>query len=141
MAHTQGADGVLATLAQGLQRDADEFTPAATPAAHRELPGRQRGAALSSVAQAPTAGAAAVILDCGTSRHDGFTHVLWISPSAESILGSHVAERLGDAVGGIDGVERWTWEGLDRLHVRAPGMDWDHLVEAARAAVTALARG
>ncbi|WP_084038910.1 hypothetical protein [Demequina sp. NBRC 110053] len=143
MAHADGADGVLATLAKGLERDAGRFAPSST-AAHREtgpsLPGRRRGAALASTPAAPASGPASIVLECGTSRSGGFTHVLWISPSAESILGSHVAERLGEAIGGIDVVQAWTWEGLDRLHVRAPGADWDALLDAARAAVGALAR-
>ncbi|MFV0634546.1 hypothetical protein [Demequina sp.] len=139
MAHSHSPDGVLATLAKGLGSDADSFTPAAADSARAPLPGRRRGEAPASTAALAVAGPGSVVLDCGTSRLEGYTHVLWISPSAESILGSHVADRIADAVAAIPGVCAYRWEGLDRLHLRATGADWDVLLTAARDAVAELA--
>ncbi|GIG53950.1 hypothetical protein [Demequina activiva] len=139
MAHASGddrKDGVLSTLAQGLERGADAFTPARDEDAPADLPGRRRGEHLAPAA-APSTVAAAVLIDCGTSRRDGFTHVLWVSPSVESVLGSAAAERIGEIVGSVDGITAYDWEGLDHLHVRAAGMDHTDVLRAARAAVEA----
>ena len=139
MAHRRGAareDGVLSTLAQGLERGADAFTPAREADAPANLPGRRRGEHLHQAA-APVTVAAAVLLDCGTSRDDGYAHVLWVSPSVESLLGSAAAERVGEIVGTVEGIHGYAWEGRDHLHVRAPGMAHAEVLRAARAAVEA----
>lgn len=80
-------------------------------------------------------GPRAVIMDCGTSRRHGYTHVLWIAPDAELIVGSHVMDLLGLIVGRVVGVEAYSWEGDDRLHVRAPGLEWDALLREAHDAL------
>lgn len=105
-----------------------------TPLFSPELPGRHPGTHVSE--EFPRMSPAdAVVLDCGISRMEPFTHVLWISAAAESILGSHGHERLGQVIGGLDGVEASTWEGDDRLHVRAPGVAWETLLAHVRAVV------
>lgn len=137
------SDGVLATLARRLASGADSFTPARDRDDHHSLPGRRRGAGLESARAAsahPVTGPAAAVLDCGTSRRDGFTHVLWISPSVESILGSHAVDRLAGVVGGLDSVTRVAWEGADRLHVAAGDVAHEDLLDAAREAVAAIPR-
>ena len=139
MAHGPRKDrneGVLTTLAKGLERGADGFTPARDPEAPAELPGRRRGARRAEPASAATAGAS-VILDCGTSRREGFTHVLWVAPSLESVLGAPAARRIGEIVGAVDGIASHDWERSDRLHVRAPGMDHAEVLQRVRAAVEA----
>ncbi|WP_297082159.1 hypothetical protein [uncultured Demequina sp.] len=148
MAHSGDArreGGVLATLAKGLQRGAGSFAPeqpsTGVPNHGAGLPGRRRGEGLASVSHAastPASAGEAVVLDCGISRRDSFTHVLWISPSATSLLGPDVAEVLGDAIGAHRAVHSWGWQGGDRLHVRAPGMDWDALLTFARETVDGL---
>ena len=127
----------LEDLAEGLRADADAFEPSVAGDSH-SLPGRRRGASLESQ-PVPAVGPAALIIDCGTSRQDGFSHVLWVSPSIEAALGSHVAERLADAMGTVDGVTGYEWEGIDRLHLRAPGRDHGELLREARAVVERLA--
>lgn len=125
----------LMTLLDG---GAPAFTPTpGEPTYATRLPDREPGANLESSAPLPT-GAAAVVLECGISRVEPYTHVLWISPSAEVILGSHSFERLGNAIGSLEHVERSQWEGHDRLHVRAPGVDWDDMLALARHAVSQL---
>jgi hypothetical protein len=99
-----------------------------------ELPGRTPGQALAS-APRPPVGPRAVILDCGTSRLTGYTHVLWIAPNADAMIGSHVVEQLAFIVGRVVGVEAFAWEGNDRLHVRAPGLAWDDLLRDAQDAL------
>ncbi|MFW7415496.1 hypothetical protein [Demequina sp. SO4-18] len=128
--------GALEHLADELAHDADSFTPEVA-SAHEELPGRRRGAASSRDAR-PSTGAAAVLLDIGTSRHEGYTHVLWVSPSAESQLGSEAFEGLGDRLGRVPGVRGYAWEGLDHLHLRAPGRDHTSLLGDAREVVADL---
>lgn len=132
-AHGRGA---LEHLADELRHDADSFTPD-VESAPQDLPGRRRGAALAREDK-PATGAAAVLLDIGTSRREGSTHVLWVAPSAESLMGSHLFERLGERIGAIDGVTSFEWEGLDHLHVRAPGRDHAELLDDARAIVAQL---
>ncbi|MFW2512471.1 hypothetical protein ACNI3K_01700 [Demequina sp. SO4-13] len=128
--------GALEHLADELAHDADSFTPE-VESVNADLPGRRRGAASASD-QRPGTGAAAVLLDIGTSRHEGYTHVLWVSASAESQLGSGVFEGLGDRLGQIRGVRGYEWEGLDHLHLRAPGRDHTSLLEDARRVVANL---
>ncbi|WP_430868183.1 hypothetical protein [Demequina aurantiaca] len=128
--------GALEDLAQQLGEHASEFTPAKQSAAPSGsgLPGRHPGQSLSE--HAKSAGAAAsVVIDCGTSRRSGYSHVLWIAPSAPAVLGSDGLERLSDAVARMPGVSACEWEGSDRLHLRAAGSDWDDLLQGARAAV------
>ncbi|MDN4480334.1 hypothetical protein [Demequina muriae] len=126
----------LEHLADELGHDADAFTPdvESTP---RDLPGRRPGAALASEAR-PTTGPAAVLLDIGTSRRDGFTHVLWVSHLAESLLGPQGYDELRDTVGTTAGVRNVEWEGADHLHVDAPDRDHEELLRDARAAVAEL---
>lgn len=125
----------LEDLVGSLGSGAHEFEPTGARGASPSLPGRTPGANLADRA-ARVVGADAILIDCGTSRRSGFTHVLWISPSAEAMLGSHVHERLGAIVGTVNGVSAYAWEGLDRLHVVATGMAWDDVLARARAAVT-----
>ncbi len=130
---------VLEHLVQRLERDAGAFNPAprAVRYGSRELPDRQPGTNLALPSQIPT-GVAAVVMDCGISRRDGYTHVLWVSVSAESILGSDLFGRLAPAIASLACVSAYEWEGLDRLHLRAPGVDWDDMLRQARAVVTGL---
>lgn len=131
--------GALEDLVHGLGQQAREFTPAQRGAAsgHADLPGRQPGENLPEAAGA--AGIAeTVVLDCGTSRRSGYSHVLWVSPSAETILGAHGLESLSDAIAELPGVSAYEWDGLDLMHLRAAGSDWGYLLESARAAVDAL---
>lgn len=107
------------------------------PAAHdpnEGLPGRTRGAALNDTPPMPV-GPRAIILDCGTSRMPGFTHVFLIAHGADALLGSHTMDSLAPIVGRIAGVESLTWEGADRLHVHAPGLEWEDLLREAQDAV------
>lgn len=129
---------VLSSIAQGLERGADAFRPSRDTDAPPELPGRRRGEHLPDPSSTPT-GPAAVVLDCGTSRRGSFTHVLWISPSAESLLGPTAADQMGEAIGSLEGVRRWEWEGADRLHVDAPDVTHEDVLDGARAAVEELA--
>ena len=126
----------LEHLADELGHDAGAFTPdvESTP---RDLPGRRRGEALATENR-PTSGPAAVLLDIGTSRRDGFTHVLWVSHLAESLLGADAHAELGQAIGTAAGVRGVEWEGADHLHVDAPDRDHAELLRDARAAVAEL---
>jgi glyoxylase-like metal-dependent hydrolase (beta-lactamase superfamily II) len=136
-AHEEHA-GALEHLVNRLGEHAREFTPEERREADRgNLPGRRRGESLEQE-PGPQTGAAAVVLDCGTSRQSGYSHVLWISPSAESILGSHGLDALTEAIGALPGVVAYEWEGIDRLHLRAAGSDWGELLSGARAAVDAI---
>ena len=146
MTHGGGAadgDRVLEDIAQGLARNADstahteDFAPKRKDAAPGELPDRTPGAHLEDAHTAPT-GPGAVILDCGTSRHPDFTHVLLISPTAKDVLGQPRANGLGDVVGSIPGVEAFEWEATDHLHLRAPNMAHADLLREARTAVSQL---
>ena len=138
MARRNDADGrdVLENVAESLAPDADAFRPD-VESARESLPGRRRGESLAEADDVPR-GAAAIVLDVGTSRREGFSHVLWISPSAESLLGSAAFERLGDALGSVNGVSAYEWEGLDHLHVRATERDHAALLAEARDAVERL---
>lgn len=98
------------------------------------LPDRRPGESIAHTPRVPV-GPRAVILDCGTSRYGGYTHVLWIAPDAESRMGSHVFDMLGLILGRVYGVEAFAWEGSERLHVRAPGLSWDDLLREAHDAL------
>ncbi|WP_061963074.1 hypothetical protein [Demequina aurantiaca] len=127
--------GALEDLVRGLGDQAHEFTPALGEDAGRTgLPDRQPGENLTA-RTAPASVAATVVIDCGTSRRSGYSHVLWVSPSAESILGSHGLDKLSDAIGRLPGVSAYEWDGLDLMHLRAAGSRHSDLLEGARAAV------
>jgi len=133
-------DGVLESLVTGLVHDGDpasgqsEFAPDYEADEPEHLPGRHPGTHLAS-APSPTAGPAAVILDCGTSRHPNFTHVLLISHAAPDVLGEHPASRLGEVISTIDGVSAFEWERGDHLHLRAPDFSHADLLREARVIV------
>ena len=108
------------------------------------LPGRVPGEAARREAQegeVQPAGPSSVILDCATSRLAGFTHVLWIAPTAESVLGSAGFERLGEIVGRVYGVTQFKWEGIDRLHVAAGDISWSDLLAESRDALAVFMAG
>jgi hypothetical protein len=86
-------------------------------------------------------GPRSVILDCGISRLDGYTHVLWIATSAESVLGSAGMARLGEIVGRVYGVTSYQWEGIDRLHVAAGDIPWADLLAESREALAVYMAG
>ena len=86
-------------------------------------------------------GPSTVILDCATSRLTGYTHVLWIAPTAESVLGSAGFERLGEIVGRVYGVTQFKWEGIDRLHVAAGDISWPDLLAESRDALAVYMAG
>jgi hypothetical protein len=86
-------------------------------------------------------GPRSVILDCGTSRLDGCTHVLWIATSAEAVLGSDGFARLGEIVGRVYGVTSYQWEGIDRLHVSAGDIAWADLLAESREALAVYMAG
>lgn len=131
---------VLEHLVERLDRDRASFTPARGVARYApHLPDREPGANLSMRPEFPR-GVAAVMMDCGISRQDGYTHVLWVSMSAEAMMGSQAFSRLDAAVAALPEVTGYAWEGMDRLHLRAPGADWDELLDRARDAVAALVR-
>lgn len=117
------------------------FTPArrSADATAARLPGRVPGEALESLAShqggAMPPGPRSVILECGASRTSGYTHVLWIAPSAEATLGSEGFERLGEIVGRVYGVLGFSWEGIERLHVNAPGIAGEDLLAESRDAL------
>ncbi len=118
--------GALKNIADGLAQDANSFTPEieSVPAG---LPGRQPGAALSGDRR-PAPRSAALILDIGTSRREGFTHVLWMSSHAETMLGPESFEALNQRIIGLDHVTAMEWEAADHLHLCAPGRDHDDLL-------------
>ncbi|PKQ27078.1 MAG: hypothetical protein CVT64_01120 [Actinobacteria bacterium HGW-Actinobacteria-4] len=130
---------LLEDLVERLEFETFVFEPARDirSALPLELPGREPGAHLGS-RPAPVTLASTVLLDCGISRRVGYTHVLWISLSAEAILGSFAFSRVGEVVGALKDVSAYEWEGLDRLHLCAPGVDWDDVLADARQAVDAL---
>lgn len=123
----------LQTITHRLRDGASRYAPVEKDHAD-ELPDRTPGEALSREPRG-LVGPRAVILDCGTSRVPGYTHVLLIAPSAELLLGSHVITQLGAVVGRVVGVEAYHWEGNDLLHVRAPGLEWDGLLREAQDAL------
>jgi hypothetical protein len=123
----------LQTLTHRLRDGASHYAPPAAAAAEG-LPGRSPGEALARTPRTPV-GPRAVILDCGTSRAEGYTHVLLISPSAELMLGSQLVSSLGVIVGRVFGVEAYRWEGRELLHVRAPGLQWEGLLREAQDAL------
>lgn len=133
-------DGVLESLVVGLGHETDpadsqdEFSPDHEVEGPGNLPGRRPGTHLAS-APSPTAGPAAVILDCGTSRHPDYSHVLLISPAAPHVLGEHRASRLGEVINTIAGVDAFEWEGGDHLHLRAPDFAHSDLLREARVIV------
>ncbi len=120
----------LRTLSHRLGEGSSRYAPAAHDATDG-LPDRTPGEALSKSARVPV-GPRAIILDCGTSRLPGYTHVMWISPSAEAMLGSYLMDNLGMIMGRVVGVEAYSWEGPERLHVRAPGLGWEDLLHEAQ---------
>lgn len=128
-------NSLLELLAGTLENDARRFRPANTAEGVGRLPGRRPGTNLADGPEHPV-GAAAVIVECGTSRLPAYTHVLWVSPSAESILGSRGHELMGELIGRVDGVTGYAWEGPDRLHVRAPEHEWHGVLSDARRAVS-----
>ncbi len=134
---TQGIDSIdsaaLRTLTRRLRDGASDYEPRAANHA-QELPERSPGEALARSPRVAV-GPRAVILDCGTSRVQGFTHVLLIASSAELLLGSHIVSRLGLVVGRVVGVETYAWEGSELLHVKAPGLDWEDLLREAQDAL------
>ena len=140
MTHSGGAAGgdrVLEDLADGLARDAElaalggTFAPDRKVTAPGGLPGRKPGTHLAA-APTPTTGPGAVILDCGTSRRDSYTHVLLVSPATKDILGTRKADRLGDVLRTLPGVTDVEWEGIDHLHLRAPEYAHADLLREAR---------
>ena len=123
----------------------DGFAPVpAEPHLAPALPGRTPGSALAEQVQAASQavpGPRSIILDCGISRRPGFTHVLCISPAAESILGSDGFARLGEIVGRVYGVMSYEWEGIDRLHLVAGDLPWADLLAEAREALAVFMAG
>lgn len=118
---------VLDQVARGLG-ESEHFSPDVR-ADHDGLPGR-RGARNNRAGSggAPVPIDDAGVLDCGTSRRDGFTHVLWLDRGA-------VSESLADALAASPLVARVEWEGTELLHVEAPGAaHGDLLLEARRLA-------
>ncbi|MCB2411730.1 hypothetical protein LGT39_02560 [Demequina sp. TTPB684] len=123
----------LQTITHRLRDGASRYAPRAADDTGR-LPGRSPGEALSREPRVPV-GPRAVILDCGTSRVEGYTHVLLIAASAELMLGSHVVSQVGVILGRVLGVEAYRWEGNELLHLRAPGLQWDDLLRESRDAL------
>jgi len=123
----------LRVLTHRLADNAATYAPDthAEPAA---LPGRTPGEALARTPRPPV-GPRAVIMDCGISRQSGYTHVLWIAGNADQMVGTAVVQRLGAIVSRVVGVEAYSWEGDDRLHLRAPGLPWDGLLHDAQDAL------
>lgn len=123
----------LRTLTHRLGEGTSQYAPAAHDA-REGLPDRNPGEALDNHARFPV-GPRSIILDCGTSRRPGYTHVLWISGSAEAMLGSHMMDSFGLIMGRVVGVEAYSWEDSERLHVRAPGLAWADLLRDAQDAL------
>lgn len=143
MTHSGGDDGsenilegVVTGLSEGGGSRVDDggFMPQRKESVDGNLPGRQRGTNLAK-APSPTAGPAAVVLECGTSRRQDFTHVLLISSTAPEVLGEHQASRLGEVINTIDGVDGFEWESGTHLHLRAPDFSHESLLGAARVIV------
>lgn len=134
------SDDVLGNIVMGLSQGEHShvrgsgFVPDHDEPPDRDLPGRQPGTHLAK-APRPTIGPAAVILDCGTSRHPNFSHVLLISPAAPDVLGEHRASRLGEVINTIGGVNGFEWERVDHLHLRAPDFTHQDLLREARVIV------
>lgn len=120
----------LRTLTHRLGEGTSRYSPAAHDV-REGLPDRTPGEALGKPARLPV-GPRAILMECGTSRLPGYTHVLLIAPSAEAMLGSYMIDNLGVIVGRVVGVEAYAWEGAERLHVRAPGLDWEDLLREAQ---------
>ncbi|WP_084075349.1 hypothetical protein [Demequina sp. NBRC 110052] len=130
-------DALLDALAGALDTE-ENWSPAAPDAPPvRSLPGRHPGEALASRTR-PVTGARALIVDCGTSRLDGATHVLWIAEDAPTVLGSRVFAELGQAIADRVGSSDYTWEGSDLLHLEAPDRTWEEVLRVARDAVASL---
>lgn len=104
------------------------------------VPGASHDAEPGEAAHEPR-GPRSIILDCGESRMAGYTHVLWIAPSAESVLGSDGFHRLGEIVGRVFGVTSYEWEGIDQLHVAAGDLPWASLLHEAREALAVYMAG
>ncbi|WP_061961448.1 hypothetical protein [Demequina flava] len=112
---------VLDQVARGLG-DAEDFSPA-VEVDDDSLPGRRN--ARGDVATPPTPIDDGGILDCGTSRRSGFTHVLWVDRGA-------APEDLSHAVDMLPLVARVEWEGTELLHIEAPGASHADLLAEAR---------
>jgi len=123
----------LSTLTRRLGEGTSRYAPAAVDA-NDGLPDRTPGAALAQPARVPV-GPRAIILDCGTSRVAGYTHVLCIAASAEAMIGSDMMDNMGLIVGHVVGVEAYSWEDAERLHVNAPGLKWEDLLREAQDAL------
>jgi hypothetical protein len=128
-----------------LPDDAEDFEPViGEPMWASALPGRVgRPGVGERVHDHPDSppGPRSVILDCGISRLDGYTHVLWIATSAESVLGSEGFARLGEIVGRVYGVTSYEWEGIDRLHLAAGDIAWADLLAESREALAVYMAG
>lgn len=98
--------------------DARPFEPRVA-AADAALP--DRGAGTWPPVQVDDAG----VLDCGTSRSEGFTHVLWVDPAL-------VPADLDQRLAALGDVSATGWEGSELLHVLAHGVDHEALLERAR---------
>ncbi len=123
----------LHKLTRRLGEGSSSYSPEAVDP-NEGLPGRTPGAALNAAPPMPV-GPRAIVLDCGTSRMPGYTHVFLIAHGAGALLGSHTMDSLGPIVGQLTGVESYVWEGADRLHVNAPGLEWEDLLRDAQDAV------
>ena len=123
----------LRTLTHRLDEGVSHYAPRTADDAC-DLPDRSPGEALRNPRRVAV-GPRAVILDCGTSRMSGYTHVLWIAPTAELLLGSHMMQQFGLIMGRVVGIEAYSWEGKELLHVKAPGLDWQDLLREAQDAL------
>ncbi|WP_062077407.1 hypothetical protein [Demequina globuliformis] len=112
---------VLGQVARGLG-EGQEFAPDVR-ADDDGLPGRRRRGDTDTPPAPPIDDAG--VLDCGTSRRDGFTHVLWIDRGS-------VPESLAQALGNSALVARAEWEGTELLHLEAPGASHADLLTEAR---------
>lgn len=134
--------GALEDLVHRLGEQASEFTPAqrAEESAQVGLPGRHPGEHMPEQ-PASISVAATVILECGTSRRSGYSHVLWVSPDAGTMLGADGVSNLSAGIDALPGVSAHEWEGQELLHLRAAGSDWSDLLESARSVVDAIMAG
>ncbi len=122
-AHMAPSDGdagleALARLANDLG-EAESFEPAVADAP-ANLP--ERGVA---GVWPPVPIDDAGLLDCGTSRREGFTHVLWVDRGG-------VPGDLAERVATLPGVASVAWEGTELLHVEAHGATHADLLAEAR---------
>jgi len=128
-------------LLETLSSDLGEFTPAVTAELLRDelhLTPRAPGAGLAHARAFRPLGVAGLVIECATSRRDGFTHVLWMDPVTEHALGRDKFAQLADAMCTIAGVDRAAWENAETLHLDAPGFAWPDLLVQARSAIVDL---